>query len=465
MRDLAGDGIHRIFQALSDKAENAVSKILDKTTLIECFLSGKSESKWLKGVTKQKIELGREVKALYRGVEKKFLTGQIYEKSSCLWKNENGKYFSNESVTKSENYLFRHNFEFETPTCTKSLALDDSKLQEFLKADKYNELTKIRLDVIEELFHKFMADDQKVLKALKSVLEEQFLNFEEKIDCLNEKIESGHGEIIKNQNEILKEIQQLKFSNVATIAFGNPGSGKSTLLNSLAGECFFKSGLSFGKGLTSSLGEEKNNLGVFLDTPGLSDVSLRKDACNAIQEGLKKYGYYRILFFVTESNGRVIMQDATTMKLILEASPDIGKNYGIIVNMLSKGVVKKLKKDFHGFLNILFAGIPENRRCSYEKVLFLGKVNELDGEDNVLVSPDTLKSHEGFTLESFVSNVVPTVQIRKENVKEIPVENFDEITSEIENMSRIMEEKDDAWKEERRLFEEQRMKQKVKENK
>ena len=33
------------------------------------------------------------------------------------------------------------------------------------------------------------------------------------------------------------------------------------------------------------------------------------------------------------------MQDTTTIKLILEASPDIGMNYGIIVNMLSKGTV------------------------------------------------------------------------------------------------------------------------------
>ena len=73
--------------------------------------------------------------------------------------------------------------------------------------------------------------------------------------------------------------------------------------------------------------------------PGLSDETLRENASNAIQEGLKKYSCYRVLFFVTERNGRVLMQDTTTMKLILEASPDIGMNYGIIVNMLSKGTV------------------------------------------------------------------------------------------------------------------------------
>jgi len=279
--------------------------------------------------------------------------------------------------------------------------------------------------------------------------------------CLGDKFERGQYEIKENQDKILEEIQLLKFASVAVIAFGNPGSGKSTLLNSLAGECFFKSGLSFGKGLTSKLGDEKNKHGVFLDTPGLADEKLRKNTCEAIIEVLKKYGLYRILFFFIERNGRVVHQDTTTMKMILEASPDIGRRYGIIVNMLSKGSVKKLKQNSHEFLNMLFAGIPEERRCSYEKVFFLGKISELDGEDNVLVSPDTLKSHEGVTLRNFVNNLVPTVSIKSENLRDIPVEDFDMITSKMEAMSRNVEEKDKAWKEERRLHEEKRMKEDV----
>ena len=89
--------------------------------------------------------------------------------------------------------------------------------------------------------------------------------------------------------------------------------------------------------------------------------------------------------------------------------------------------MKKLKQNSHEFLNILFAGIPENRRCSYEKVLFLGKLSDLDGEDDVLVSPNTFKNHEGLTLKSFVANVVPSVIIKKENVSDLPVKDFDKI--------------------------------------
>ena len=280
MKQLAGDGVYRIFQALAEQVEIPASRILDRNTLIKCLLSGKSESKWLKEVKKIKTGLGHEVKTLQNGEEKVFFTGQIYEKSCCLWKNEIGVYVSKESVSKSQKYSFRHSFDFETSNCTKSLDLDDPELQKFQKADKYDELLKTREDVVTELFNKFISKDKKVMSALKIVLEEHFLSMDEKIDSLEEKVESGQGEILKNQhelkhnqNKILDEIQQLKLSippaNVATIALGNPGSGKSTVLNSLAGECFFRSGLSFGKGLTSELCEGKNKLGIFLDTPGM----------------------------------------------------------------------------------------------------------------------------------------------------------------------------------------------------
>ena len=143
-------------------------------------------------------------------------------------------------------------------------------------------------------------------------------------------------------------------------------------MNSLAGKLFFKSGLSFGGGLTSQLGEAKNSDGVFLDTPGLADEKLRNLAAESIFAGLRKNGHYKVIFFVTERNGRVLQQDSTTIKLILEAAPDIKTEYGIIVNMLSKKTLKKLKEDFHDFLNMLFVGVPQSRRCAYNRyVIFL----------------------------------------------------------------------------------------------
>ena len=229
----------------------------------------------------------------------------------------------------------------------------------------------------------------------------------------------------------------------------------------MAGESFFKSGLSIGTGLTSHLDEGSNKNGVFLDTPGLADEKLRIVAGKAIYQALKKDGHYRILFFVTERNGRVLQQDATTIKLILEAAPDIGEDYGIIVNMLSKGVMKKIKENRmfkEDFLNILFAGITENKRCPYNRILFLGKVQELEDEDDVLVSSDCFLNERGMTLTHFVNNVVPTVIIRKESVKELRLQDFNKITRDLETVAKEMQQKDSAWKEERHLYEEERMK-------
>ena len=229
----------------------------------------------------------------------------------------------------------------------------------------------------------------------------------------------------------------------------------------MAGESFFKSGLSIGTGLTSQLDEGSNKNGVFLDTPGLADEKLRTASGKAIYQALKKDGHYQILFFVTERNGRVLQQDATTIKLILDTAPDIGEDYGIIVNMLSKGLMKKMKENRmfkEDFLNILFAGISAERRCPYNRVLFLGKLQELEDEDDVLVSSNSFIDEKGMTLTQFVNNVVPTVNIKKENVNEVRHKDFDKVTRDLETVAKEMQQKDLAWKEERRLYEEERMK-------
>lgn len=216
-----------------------------------------------------------------------------------------------------------------------------------------------------------------------------------------------------------------------------------------------------GQGLTSELDEGSNKNGVFLDTPGLADEKLRTVAGKAIYQALKKDGQYQILFFVTERNGRVLQQDTTTIKLILEAAPDIGEDYGIIVNMLSKGVMKKIKENRvfkEDFLNVLFAGITENRICPYNRILFLGTLQELEDEDDVLVSSDSFINEKGMTLSHFVNYVVPTVIIKKENVSELRLQDFNKITRDLETVAKEMQLKDMAWKEERRLYEEERKK-------
>ena len=107
---------------------------------------------------------------------------------------------------------------------------------------------------------------------------------------------------------------------------GNPGAGKSAFVNSLAGEVIFDSGISIGRGMTYQLNERTNINGykALMDTPGLADVKLRKEAGKAISEGLRKGGKFVVLFFVTQQDGRVTQEDSTTIKLVLQAAPEIG---------------------------------------------------------------------------------------------------------------------------------------------
>ena len=135
----------------------------------------------------------------------------------------------------------------------------------------------------------------------------------------------------------------------------------------MAGDHLFKSGVNIGKGLTYQLDEKENANGHFMDTPGLSDKRLRKAAGEAISEGLRKDGDYKVIFFVTQEAGRVNAQDATTMKLVLDAAPEIGQNYGVVVNKVYQKTMSRYENEENrmNFLLALFAGIPEDKRCVF----------------------------------------------------------------------------------------------------
>ena len=53
---------------------------------------------------------------------------------------------------------------------------------------------------------------------------------------------------------------------------------------------------------------------------------------------------------------------------------------------------------------------------------------------------------------------MPTVKIKEENVNELNLQDFDKVTCDLETIAKEMQLKDIEWKEERRLYEEERMK-------
>ena len=222
----------------------------------------------------------------------------------------------------------------------------------------------------------------------------------------------------------------------------------------------FKSGVNAGGGLTYELDEQQNKNGHFLDTPGLADEVLRKKAGEAISEGLRKGGSYKVIFFVTQESGRVNQQDATTLNLVLDAAVEIGMDYGIIVNKVPKRILKLFEDEAKkiDFLNSLFAGIPEERKCVYSNVRFFGRMSSLADKDDTIISPTELKDDSDVTLLDFVDKIVPKIKITETRVTEIKTDMFEEMKNQMESMARQLQEKDEQWKEERRQLEVQRIK-------
>lgn len=203
LKKLSGDVVHRIFQILPEFEEDLVDKTLDKKLLMKCFLTGKSEPKWGKVVKSQRVNVGREIKSQFQGVEKKFLTADLFEKPTCLQKKNEILWFSKESHYATEKYLYRHAFEFEKSYCSHPVGNDYSELQIFNRVDKFDELMKVKDEIISNLAKKFRSsNDAKITGAMTELLEDHFRNTAAKITSLQEKFEI----FLENQNKVQKEI-------------------------------------------------------------------------------------------------------------------------------------------------------------------------------------------------------------------------------------------------------------------
>ena len=50
----------------------------------------------------------------------------------------------------------------------------------------------------------------------------------------------------------------------------------------------------------------------------------------------------KVIFFVGQDSGRPREADVTTMKLVLEACPEIGNTYGVILPKINEKMTKRL---------------------------------------------------------------------------------------------------------------------------
>ena len=209
---------------------------------------------------------------------------------------------------------------------------------------------------------------------------------------------------------------------------GNPGVGKSTILNSVAGKYVFKSGVSIGRGMTYELQQVTVGNVTYCDTPGLSDIKLRKEAGQAISSLLKQGGLCKILFVVTLEGGRIRPVDITTIQLIHDAAPEINNNFAIIVNKCSKRMLEKLSKEenWKELATSLFHGL--NDEFIHDAIHLLAENEDLKDADDEFVQPNTF---QGFVEFMFIK--APLIDLNPNKVKDVKTDEFEAMHEKFED--------------------------------
>lgn len=227
-------------------------------------------------------------------------------------------------------------------------------------------------------------------------------------------------------------LQHAKSSSERPTTFlfaGNPGAGKSTLMNGLIGDLVFKSGVSFGGGMTYKLDTYHVPPHLFCDTPGLADVKLREQAAQSITEALKQGGIFKIIFVITLEAGRLRPQDVATVSTILDAAP-INNSYGIIVNKIPVKTATTILENPAGLSpspqERLFAEFITSVPKFTQHITFLTYDEDMvDENDKLCDLPDHLRS--------WIASI-PVVDIDAKQVSDVRIDQFEAIQEKCEAM-------------------------------
>lgn len=228
-------------------------------------------------------------------------------------------------------------------------------------------------------------------------------------------------EFIKKKG--IKPVTSALASDPTTFVFvGNPGAGKSTIANCKAQELIFKAGVGIGTGVTELLQVEERNGTIYVDTPGLSDVSKRKKAAAEITKALRRGGPHCVVFVLRQESGRIITEDRVTMKLVLEACKEIGQQYAIVVNKCPNKLVNVATEDpaaLAEFKQLLFDGLPQATNALF----FAKKIKEIDDEEDMIVPLPK-------ELDDFL-NSAPIVNLTKGKAEEVNASSYEDMVDKL----------------------------------
>jgi flagellar biosynthesis GTPase FlhF len=166
----------------------------------------------------------------------------------------------------------------------------------------------------------------------------------------------------------------------------------------------------------------------YIDTPGLSDVHLRKQAAAAIDQVLHEGGRFQVCFVLTTQKGRIVADDLATLKLVLDAAQIPDHHYSIIINQVTEKQLKKMDK--REWVANLMKGL-EGRVPITDSVHFIQAHEDLLEEDNMTVTFDA-------ETMSFLENM-PVFDIDSKMVKDVNAEDIDFMAQKFDEVSQELE--------------------------
>lgn len=141
---------------------------------------------------------------------------------------------------------------------------------------------------------------------------------------------------------LIQQMESDSYEFQYVILTGIQGAGKSTIANGLVGKRTngpFVSGISMGEGLTRERTSIPHRGNVYVDTPGMSDMSMGADEITA---ALRETGSFRVIFILNPPTGRIRFDESLSLKNISSALPP-QTCVNVVFNMLRKDVYQILK--------------------------------------------------------------------------------------------------------------------------
>lgn len=207
---------------------------------------------------------------------------------------------------------------------------------------------------------------------------------------------------------------------------GEPGVGKSTIINSLMKQKVASAGICAGTGLTKIHQKYPHGNRIYIDTPGLFDVAIKKQAAKEIENSLKYNGKYRIFFIIELIAGRVKDDDIRTITTIMDAINIPNVKYNVLIN-------KVTGKEFNEIINnkCVFAILVDSLNSGKYKtdsIWYVKKDTALEDGDSEFINIDS-------ALKNYIFEKSLMMNIPQNSIKPLDVRTSEEFKAESENLS------------------------------